>query len=119
LIAVLLDDAELPRALDGLSNAKTADNWPAIGAIGAAGSYGAEKLFKDTIDKTLKFPATSLKDMYDIASQDTDEGQADKAIDVLWDLAGIKYAPPGSPGGDIKEAGERFKDFYKGKTDIP
>jgi hypothetical protein len=71
------------------------------------------------VDKAVGLPATSFKYMYDIASQPTDEAQADKAIDVYWEMTGIEHAPPGSPGGDIREAGERFKDFYKGKTDIP
>ncbi|MEA1902304.1 MAG: hypothetical protein U9N56_02130 [Actinomycetota bacterium] len=30
---------------------------------------------------------------WDIASQPTDEAQADKAIDVYWDMLEIKHAP--------------------------
>jgi hypothetical protein len=115
----LVIDTGLPRLFSVKDNADTANNWPGVGAVAAGGTFGASKFIKDMIDKTAKFPITTLKDMVDIARQPTDEAQADKALDVYFDMTGIKHAPPGSPGGDIKEAAERFKDFYKGKTDIP
>lgn len=114
-----LDDIGILGFLSAKDNADAANNSPGITAIGAGGTFGATQFIKDLIDKTARFPLTSLKDMWDIASQPTDEAQADKALDVYWDMTGIKHAPPGSPGGDIKAAGERFLDFSKGKTDIP
>lgn len=115
----LLTDTGLPGLFSVKDNADAANDWPAVGAAAAGGTFAAGKFLKDMIDKTAKFPVTALKDMVDIARQPTDEAQADKALDVYFDMTGIKHAPPGSPGGDIKEAAERFKDFYKGETDIP
>jgi hypothetical protein len=119
LIGSAFSDGGVTGFFSAKDNADAADNWPAIVAIGAGGAFGATKFLKNMVDKAVGLPATSFKYMYDIASQPTDEAQADKAIDVYWEMTGIEHAPPGSPGGDIKEAGERFKDFYKGKTDIP
>ena len=119
LIASVFSDAGVAGLFSAKDNADAADNWPAIAAIGVGGAFGATWFLKSLVDKATGLPVTSFKDMYDIASQPTDEAQADKAIEVYWELIGIEHAPPGSPGGDIKDAGERFKDFYKGKTDIP
>ena len=119
-LALLIADAlGLYGAFSAIDNAKAANDAPGLTALGVGGLFGATEWAKGLFDKTVGFPATGVKDMYDIASQDTDEAQADKAWEVYFDNIGIKNAPEGSAGGDIKEAAKRMQDFYKGKTDIP
>ena len=106
-------------SLSAIDNAKAANDSPGLTALGVGGLFAATEWAKGLFDKTVGFPATGVKDMYDIASQDTPEAQADKAWEVYFDNIGIKNAPEGSPGGDIKDAAQRMQDFYKGKSGIP
>ncbi len=87
-------------------------------AIGAAGASIGGKVVKDAIDKKVGGPITSLKDMYDIASQDTPEKQAEKAFEVYKNTIMTDNAPPDSPGGQLNAAMDRFLDFATGKIDL-
>ncbi len=87
-------------------------------AIGAAGASVGSKAIKDLIDKAAKNPITTYKDMWDIASQPTPEGQATKAFEVYKDTIMINHAPPDSVGGQLSAAMDRFLDFATGKRDL-
>lgn len=89
------------------------DSPDVAGAATAAGLAVGGKAVKDIIDKKAGGPITTWKDMYDIASQPTDEKQAEMAWSKYKGLIMTEHAPPGSPGDEINKAIDRFFDFSK------
>ncbi len=89
------------------------DRPDVVAAVTAAGSTVGEKAVKDMIDKGARGPITSYKTMYDIASQDTPEGQAEEAWKAYKNLIMTDKAPPGSTGDEINKAIDRFFEFSK------
>lgn len=92
----------------------------AAAAAGAAGAGVGGKYLGDLFDKNLGPLSPYMgvynagKTMYDIASQETDEGKQEKAFDAYEKLIMIKHAPEGSVGGDIKEQIDKFIKISKG-----
>lgn len=95
----------------------------AAGVAGATvGGYAAKSAFENwlggLIGSSGPVPIFKVKKIIDIASQETPEDRARVAMDAYKDLVMIKNAPPGSTGGDLNEAIDRFTDFATGKTKI-
>lgn len=97
---------------------------PAAAAAAAAGAGVGGKYLGDLFDKSLGRLAPYMpvfnagKAMYGIASEETDAGQQEKALDAYEDLLMIKHAPEGSVGGDLKEQFDKFKKISNGDWDF-
>lgn len=89
------------------------DSPDVAAAATAAGLSVGSKAVKDIIDKKAGGPFTTWMDMYDIASQPTDEKQAEEAWKKYKSLIMTEHAPPGSAGDEINKAIDRFFDFSK------
>ncbi len=96
-----------------------------IAALAGAGTSVSTKFVKDSIEKgvetatgnKVKTPIFAIWDMFDIASQDTDEKQAKVAFDKYKSLIMMDNAPEGSTGDQVGEAMDRFLDFATNEDD--
>jgi hypothetical protein len=95
------------------------DDPGVVAAVTAAGTSVGTKALKDYVTKTVgKGPIFKYKDMYDIASQDTPEKQAEVAWQKYKSFIMTEHAPEGSPGDEINDAIDRFFDFHKDGIDL-
>ena len=95
------------------------DGPDVVSAAGAAGTSVGTKAVKDFIEnKAKKTPLFSWLDMYDIASKETSEEQAEEAWKKYKSLIMTEHAPEGSAGDEINKAIDRFFSFSKGDTTI-
>ncbi len=95
------------------------DGNDVLGAVGAAGTSVGTKAAKDFIEgKAKKTPFFSWLDMYDIASKDTSEGQAEEAWKKYKSLIMTEHAREGSAGDEINKAIDRFFSFSKGDISV-
>ena len=90
-----------------------------VGALGAAGTSVGTKAVKDLVEKKAgKGPLLTYLDMYDIASKETSQEQADEAWKKYKSLIMTEHAPPGSLGDEINKTIDRFFNFHKDGIDL-
>jgi hypothetical protein len=122
LIYLSMKTAGIQHALGGLCVdcwVSAVDDPGVVGALGAAGTSVGTKAAKDYItNKVGKGPIFKYKDMYDIASQDTPEKQAEVAWQKYKSLIMTEHAPEGSLGDEINKTIDRFFDFHKDGIDL-
>ena len=95
----------------------TADNPGVPAATAGPPSALGGKIIKDLIGKKAGVPVFPLKDMIDIASEETDEEQAETAFDKYFDFVLMSDAPEGSVAREITDAKDRMMDFSADKDD--